>query len=371
MKTKIIKTKLLLTTIVSAFIILPSALGQGALTPPGAPAPTMKTLAQIEPRTAITNAASAVTISQPGSYYLTGNLTVSSGNAITIATNGVTLDLNGFTIRSTTASAAGYAIVFSGSSPRDITILNGHIQGGVTNNGGGVYNGSGFDSGIYYSNSAPVNVLVSKVSVSGCLTYGIYLNNGDATVVEACTARTIGGYGIWASTVKGCGAADCGNTAIQGDQVSDCRGASVGSGFGIYAINTAQNCYGTNSGSGYGIAASTAQNCSGYSSGGGNGLYASTAQNCYGYCSGGGIAFGDTTAQNCYAYCNGGNAMLTTIALNCYGSAIGLGYGINANIAQNCYATSTTGIGLTAFIANSCHGIGSPGVSATHNVNSF
>ena len=44
-----------------------------------------------------------VTISQPGSYYLTRNLTVSSGDGINITTIGVTLDLNGFTIRSTRA----------------------------------------------------------------------------------------------------------------------------------------------------------------------------------------------------------------------------------------------------------------------------
>ena len=98
------KTKILLA-FVSSFIIHHSAFSQGALTPPGAPAPTMRTLAQLDakldPRTAITNTASAVTILQPGSYYLAGNLTVSGGDAITIATNGVTLDLNGFTIRST------------------------------------------------------------------------------------------------------------------------------------------------------------------------------------------------------------------------------------------------------------------------------
>jgi hypothetical protein len=42
---------------------------QGSLTPPGAPAPAMKTLAQIEPRTPIASA--PFTISAPGSYYLT------------------------------------------------------------------------------------------------------------------------------------------------------------------------------------------------------------------------------------------------------------------------------------------------------------
>ena len=46
---------------------------QGSLTPPGAPAATMKSLDQVEARTAITNTSSLVIISQPGSYYLTQN----------------------------------------------------------------------------------------------------------------------------------------------------------------------------------------------------------------------------------------------------------------------------------------------------------
>ena len=70
-----------------------------------------------------------------------------SGNAITIAANGVTLDLNGFTISSTAASAAGMAILLN-SGLSDITIVNGHIRSGVTNNGSGVYSGSGFGYGI-------------------------------------------------------------------------------------------------------------------------------------------------------------------------------------------------------------------------------
>ena len=68
----------------------------------------MKSLDQIEARTAITNSG-AVTISLPGSYYLTTNVTVSSGDAITITANNVTLDLNGFTVSmpSTATAAAG------------------------------------------------------------------------------------------------------------------------------------------------------------------------------------------------------------------------------------------------------------------------
>src|ERR1017187_5142875 len=63
----------------------------GSLIPPGTPAPTMITLNQIEPRTPITNT-TAVTISASGSYYLTSNINVATGDAIMIAASQVTLD---------------------------------------------------------------------------------------------------------------------------------------------------------------------------------------------------------------------------------------------------------------------------------------
>ena len=81
---------------VSSFLLLPSALPQGSLTPPGAPAPTMKTLNQIEPRTPISSL--PFTISSSGSYYVTGNLGITGQNGITINQDNVTLDLGGFTL---------------------------------------------------------------------------------------------------------------------------------------------------------------------------------------------------------------------------------------------------------------------------------
>src|SRR5215831_14797408 len=90
---------------------LSTCFAQGSLTPPGAPAPGMKTLTQLEPRTPIASA--PFTISAPGSYYLTTNVSVSAGDAITIATNNVTLDLRGFTISSTAAPSAGRGILLN------------------------------------------------------------------------------------------------------------------------------------------------------------------------------------------------------------------------------------------------------------------
>ena len=72
---------------------LSTVFAQGSLTSPGAPAPTMKTLAQIEPRTPISSA--PFTISVPGSYYLTTNLTFSVGmddkHIATVDADGVAL----------------------------------------------------------------------------------------------------------------------------------------------------------------------------------------------------------------------------------------------------------------------------------------
>ncbi len=347
---------------------LSTALAQGPLTPPGAPAPTMKTLDQIEARTPISSA--PFTISNPGSYYLTANLTVSGGDAIIIATSGVTLDLNGFTITSTAPSAAGNGIHIY-NDLRNLVILNGFIRGGVTNNGSGVYSGSGFGSGIF---GYKQNARVSGVSVAGCLDDGIFLGLGDSTVVESRTVRTVGGNGILAATIKAAVAKDCGNTAINGDQVADCRGESSGSGDGLFAGKTALECYGASS-SGYGLRATTAQNCYGTSSSGSYpGLYANTALNCYGNNSSSYTGLHAITAQNCYGISGSGYGLIAFTAQNCYGSSTSGGsYGLYANsIAIGCYGTSGgSGTGLHATIANTCIGDSSSGTGLTATYGNF
>ena len=254
-----------------------STFAQGPLTPPGAPAPTMKTLDQIEARTAISSA--PFTITQPGSYYLTTNLNVTSGDAITINTNQVTLDLNGFTISSTTASASGYAIqlaVPGGNS--DITIFNGHIKSGVTNNAG-VFAGPGFRSGIDEPGVTVQNVRVTGVSVSGILSYGIYLGVNNSSVVESCTVKTVGYNGIVADSVSRCTVNECGSYGIYATTASDCHADAVGNGTGLYTT-TANNCYGSSTGSGTGLYASgSAIGCYG-SSASGVGINAHLANSC-------------------------------------------------------------------------------------------
>ncbi|HTR40940.1 MAG TPA: hypothetical protein VMH87_04940 [Pseudomonadales bacterium] len=341
---------------------------QGSLTPPGAPTPAMKTLSQVEPRTPISSA--PFTITQPGAYYLTTNVMVSSGNGITIATNGVALDLDGFTIFSSAALANGIGISIN-SGLRNITIANGFIQSGVTNNGSGVYSGGGFSYGIYYTTIPPGNVLISHVSVSGSQYYGIFLGIGDSTVVESCTVRTVGSYGIISSVVKQSSATDCGGIAIYGAQICDCQGRSSTSSDGIYG-SVAQNCYGSSAG-GSGVYATTVQNCLGTTGGTGSGISGTTIQNSYGS-SINGYGIVCYNADNCFGTCNGsGYGISADAAQNCYGYCSGSGGGVSvSSIANGCIGYSYSGTGLSAFIANVCLGETGTGtgLSVTYNVNS-
>src|SRR3954453_23033129 len=92
------RIRFLLPLFVSSFILLRSAFPQGSLTPPGPPAPTVKTLDQGEARIPIDathtpgNTLAEFAISAPGSYYLTGNLIISKPTAVDITAAEVTVD---------------------------------------------------------------------------------------------------------------------------------------------------------------------------------------------------------------------------------------------------------------------------------------
>ena len=127
-RTKIFSLALLLAAL-NAQLSIASA--QGSLTPPGAPAPTMKTLAQIEPRTDVLTlpigGLGAYSITQPGSYYLSSNLVSGAGiSGIEIKTNDVTIDLGGFAM----IGAGGFRGIFAnGSASQRIRIKNGRLTG--------------------------------------------------------------------------------------------------------------------------------------------------------------------------------------------------------------------------------------------------
>jgi hypothetical protein len=335
----------------------------------------MLRLDQIEARTPIGSA--PFTITNPGSYYVTANLAVSSGDAIRISADNVGLDLNGFTISSTAPSANGIAIDLIGAR-RNISIANGFISSGVTNNGG-TFNGGGFGYGIDYTNAAPSSVRVDRVSVTGCLYYGIYLGM-NSTVVASCIADTIGDTGLGAGTVSDSTALNCGTTGISANYANNCNGWSLGSGYGIYALN-AYNCNGSGA-TGTGLyAANVAANCGGGTTVSGTGIQANTANNCVGY-SPNGAAISAVVATGCYGTANvGWGISCSGAALNCYGSC-GSGYGgvtaptaqncygysgdyrgINATVAINCYGASNTGVGIDATIGVSCYGTSNSGMA--------
>ncbi len=213
-----------------------AALGQGALTPPGAPAPLFKTLTQVEPRTPVQSLAgdafAQFIISQPGSYYLTGNVTGAvSKAAISIDADNVTLDLGGFALVGVAGAARGIEIRNSHSV---IAIRNGTIRT--------------FDSAGINASFAQRDLVIDQVLISGISAGpGINFVSGSTStnlVVRNCTVSAVAGGGILLSTTRGtverCSVMDCTAflaTGIQAANVTGCEvntvtgtGASVATG---------------------------------------------------------------------------------------------------------------------------------------------
>jgi len=149
-------------------------LAQGSLTPPAAPAPSMKTLGQIEPRIAIDSIPFHIT--NQGSYFITGNFLIPPAQAgISIETNNVTLDLGGFTLRGFPTSFQG--ILLSGNLSH-VTIQNGGITGASV----------GIDG------ASSTRVHLQNVRATECRGGGILL--GDEAVIENCQGNQNLAFGI-------------------------------------------------------------------------------------------------------------------------------------------------------------------------------
>ena len=185
--------------------------GQGSLTPPGAPAPTMKTLDQIEPRTPI--AALPFSITNAGSYYLTANLTgVAGQNGITITASGVTLDLMGFELAGVATSLDGINISAAGT--------NAAVRNGTVRNWSG--------DGVKSSSARHCQYQDLRLSNNG----GDGLDCGPHSTVANCSALNNGRHGIIAitgATISSCTASfntSRGITASSGNTISGCTATS-------------------------------------------------------------------------------------------------------------------------------------------------
>jgi len=159
--------------------------------PPGPIQPTMKTLTEVEPRTAINStntpgdSDSAFRITESGSYYLAQNFSIlgflSDLHAIEIAANNVTIDLNGFTLTGLSGTLNG--IRTDGSGHHNIVIKNGTIQSFLT--------------GIALNGADSTEITVEDVSVLNCDTIGIAIRSGR---VSDCIVKDSGGTGVIASS---------------------------------------------------------------------------------------------------------------------------------------------------------------------------
>jgi len=214
----------------------------GPINPPAGPvAPTYKTLTEVEPRIAINaantpgDADSLFKITQPGSYYLTGNITgVVGKHGIEIVASGVTLDLMGFDLAGVPAMGAFDGVSATTFSLSNIAVVNGSIRnwggdgvdlltfGPINSRVEGVAarGNTSFGIGAFYSNtatncSAYLNggagfIVDNGGTVSNCTAYqngGDGLNVGSGCTVSRCAAYVNGGNGI--STSNGCLVIDC------------------------------------------------------------------------------------------------------------------------------------------------------------------
>jgi parallel beta-helix repeat protein len=252
----------------AALLITGGVLVAGPLDPPAGPvAPTFKTLSEVEPRIAINatntpgDANSVYKITQPGSYYLTGNVDAPAGkSAIEIesaSADQVSIDLNGFGLLGT--SATSLKGIASNVGTR-VWVSNGSIRN--------------------FSQSAVVaegtSVIIEKLQVVNCGHPNIHAYGSgivrDCTVeggpgtgfdilgvftVERCSATQVGGYGILAvgaCVISECAAVQCESVGIiTGDDISvkGCRaignqnvGVRVGKGCSVIDLESSDNLVG-------------------------------------------------------------------------------------------------------------------------------
>lgn len=217
-----------ITCVLSVLLTMATGAMAGPINPPPGPVQgTMKTLAQAEPRIPIDSTStpgddnSVFKITQPGSYYLTGNVQGVAGRyGIEIASSNVTIDLMGFTLGGVPGSLDG---VFGDNFLHSLAVRNGVVAN---------WGGSG------------LNLTVAGGFGTGCLVESVVasmngergISAGRSAVVRYCVAQFNGTDGIvlpLGGVVTECAARENGAAGI-----------STGSGSTITACSSRANTYG-------------------------------------------------------------------------------------------------------------------------------
>jgi parallel beta-helix repeat protein len=187
---------IVVASVCSLFLTLPSGFSQGILTPPGTPEPGMKTLQQVEPRTDVltlpTGGAGMYLISQPGSYYLTTDIIcwpVTFMAGIEIATSNVTLDLNGFAILGPGDETAGDGIDLD-PGVTDVMVSNGTISGCANGVWGSWCFNCRFERLLLSDNTQQGMLICQQCQVVNCLARnnaysGFFIRDGTCTDCKA------------------------------------------------------------------------------------------------------------------------------------------------------------------------------------------
>lgn len=157
-----------------------SNLTAGPLSPPPGPVtPTYKTLQEVEPRVAVQSLPGSATavfvISQPGAYYLAGNVSgVAGKHGIEITASNVSLDLNGFALIGVSGSNDGVRCAIGATTEID-------IRNGTVRDWGG--------SGIYGAGQGKLQ------DVMAANNHGLYgITMGAHSIITRCTARGNAGF---------------------------------------------------------------------------------------------------------------------------------------------------------------------------------